>query len=168
MSAGAIVIITIICVIVLLTLLASYNALTQLRKDVRTAWSHLDEQLKRRYELVPELIQLLQSRGDCPVEKINAISAARNQAAIALNPAQLAEAESRLGTAIRAAFPTTAPEALRQRFVQNDRLLTGGVRAYNEAVRALNESICTFPTAYSARLVGLRFQPFFELRSGGR
>jgi LemA protein len=166
MSAGAITTVVIFCSILLLTLLASYNSLMQLRREVRTAWSTLDDHLKQRYQLVPQLIQLLKNRGDAGPDKIIALSNARNNAAIALNPQQLAEAESNLSAAVRAAFPAAnVPEPLRQQFVKNDRGLSKSVMRYNDAVRSLNESIHTFPTVYAARLLGLRFQPFFELRS---
>jgi LemA protein len=165
MSAGAIMATVIFCLILLLTLLASYNALMQLRREVRAAWAALDDQLKQRYQLVPQLIQLLKNRAEAGADKIVALSNARNNAAIALNPQQLAEAESNLSAAIRAAFPAAnVPEPLGQQFVQNDRGLSQSVQRYNEAVRNLNESIHTFPTVYAATLLGLRFQPFFELR----
>jgi LemA protein len=166
MSAGAIMTAVILCSILLLTLLASYNALMQLRREVRAAWSHLDDQLKQRYQLVPQLIQILQNRGGEVGEKITALSNARNKAAIALNPQQLAEAESNLSLAIRSAYSAAAvPDALRQQLMQNDRALMQSVWNYNNVVRTLNESICTFPTVYAARLIGLKFQPFFELRT---
>jgi LemA protein len=166
MSAGTITTAVILCSIALLTLLASYNALTQLRQDVRDAWARLDEQLKQRYQLIPELIQLLQSRGDAAGDKISALSNARNQAAVALNPQQLSEAESKLSAAIRGAFSAVpVPDPLRQQFVHNDRHLIQAVRDYNDKVHAFNESICTFPTGWTARIIGSRFQPLFELRT---
>ena len=53
----------ILVVIILLTLLASYNGLAQLRQQVRAAWGEMDVQLKRRYERLPDLVNLVQSVG---------------------------------------------------------------------------------------------------------
>ena len=96
----AVVAIAVAVFIVLLIVLATYNALTQQRQDVRAAWAKMDDALKQRYVLIPTLIGVVQSIGGEAATKLAAVSAAKNQAAVAFNPQQLADAESALTKAI--------------------------------------------------------------------
>ena len=165
----AVVITCIAVAILLLILLANYNALMQLRQQVRLAWADMDAQLKRRYDLVPRLISAVQSAGGPAVARLPAVRAAKNQAAIAFSPAQLALAESALSAAIADVLQTMTSDTasnpqpefvLIQRQLQEcDKQIAASRDRYNDLVDQLNTSLSNFPQVMTAKAIGLRTQP---------
>ena len=167
----------IVLAIVVLILLSTYNSLTHLRQQVRAAWAHMDEQLKSRYELVPELMLTVQSIGGELATKLPAISSAKNQAAVAFNPSQLASAEIALTLAIHDLMKTADADAglnanakfveIRQKLLASEKAIDKSRRFYNDRVDHLNESLKGFPSGITATLIGLKPQPPFELPTAG-
>lgn len=171
MDSGEVIVLAVLIVIVLLTLLASYNALTQQRQEVRLAWSQMDQQLKNRYQLVPALLQIVQASGGAASEKLGAVSAARNQAAVAITPTQLADAESALSIAIHQVLALGQQQdglksnpqftELRRQLVASENRIALSIQGYNDQVETLNASMGSFPYALTAKAIGLRLQPLF-------
>jgi LemA protein len=167
------VVVGIIVGIVLLMLLATYNGLTQQRQDVRSAWGAVDEQFKQRYQLVPGLITAVQAVGGETAAKLPAVSIAKNQAAVAFNPAQLASAEIALTVAIHDVLSTAANDAvlssdpgfsdIRQKLISSEKQIEKARKSYNDRVDHFNESIKSFPTIITAKLAGLRPQLALQL-----
>jgi LemA protein len=161
----ALVVIGIAAAVVLLVLLSTFNLLTQQRDEVRQAWGHMDEQLKQRYQLIPELLIVVRSVGGEPVSKLPAVTAAKNQAAIAFNPGQLAQAESALTLAIREVLAAGEQHAelnsIRRTLLSSEKKIEQAHREYNHRVLELNDSLHTFPTAITAKLTGQKPQPVF-------
>jgi LemA protein len=167
------VVVGIIAAIVLLMLLATYNSLTQQRQDVRSAWGAVDEQFKQRYQLVPGLLMAVQAVGGDAAAKLPAVSIAKNQAAVAFNPAQLASAEIALTIAIHDVLSTAANDAgvtsdpgfsdIRQKLISSEKRIEKARKNYNDRVDQFNESMKSFPTVITAKLVGLRPQPPLQL-----
>ena len=161
--------------IVLLVLLSTYNALMQQRQDVRAAWAQMDEFLKRRYDLIPVLISTVQRVGGATVGKLPAVSAARNRAAVAFSPAELASAESALSVAIQETLSTVAIDPnlagnpsmidIQRQLLASEKQIDQARRAYNDRVDALNSAIHSFPQVLTARVIGLRPQPEFVFKS---
>jgi len=168
-----VVVVCIIAAIILLMLLSTYNGITHLRQEVRSAWGQVDEQFKQRYELVPALVMAVKAIGGEMVSKLPPVSEAKNQAAVAFNPAQLAKAEIALTIAIRellAAAATDAAlssdpgfEAIRQKLIASEKRIEQARKRYNDRVEHFNESIIAFPTVITAKMVGLRSQPELQL-----
>ncbi len=158
--------------IVLLILLSTYNGLTQQRQEVRAAWAQMDETLKRRYDLIPALITTVQASGGETAGKLSAVSNAKNQAAVAFSPADLAKAESALSHAIHdvlatAAFDSSLSENpafkdIQQQLLASETQIEQARKRYNDQVEALNSSITSFPQVMTAKVIGLRRQPGFE------
>jgi len=168
----AVVVVGIIAAIVLLMLLSTYNGLMQQRQEVRSAWAQIDEQLKRRYDLVPVLISTVQSQGGTAAAKLPAVSAAKNQAAVAFNPTQLAQAEAALSVAIHDVLATIANDPalsgnsslieIRQQLLASEKQIDQARQRYNERVDALNATLASFPQVVTAKVIGLHEQPGFE------
>jgi LemA protein len=164
--------ICIVLAIVLLIVLATYNGLMHQRQEVRSAWSQMDEQLKQRYVLVPLLINTVQSIGGEAVGKLAAVSAAKNQAAVAFSPAELAKAEAALSSAIRDVLITFSRDAsltnlpgflqVQQQLLASEQQIEQARQRYNDRVEALNLSIHSFPQVLTARAIGLQPQAGFE------
>src|SRR5688572_8572543 len=94
-----------IVVLLVLFAIAAYNRLVSLREQVRSAWAQIDVQLKRRYDLIPNLVETVRGYAAHEKETLERVMAARNQAvAAANNPAQLSQAEGLLGGALRQLF----------------------------------------------------------------
>jgi LemA protein len=171
MNSGQLIISAVLIAIVLLTLLASYNALTQQRQEVRSAWSRMDQQLKNRYQFVPALLQVVQASGGPPSEKLGAVSAARNQAAVAVTPTQLADAESALSIAIQQVLTLGQQQEglksnpqfieLRRQLIASENRIALSIQRYNDQVQTLNASMSSFPYMLTAKAIGLRLQPLF-------
>jgi LemA protein len=163
----AVVVIAIALFILLLILLSTYNGLMNQRQDVRRAWADMDEALKQRYQLVPMLINTVQTTGGEAATKLAAVSAAKNQAAVAFNPTELARAEAALSIAIAEvlaamehdASPATAD--IRHRLLESEKQIDESRARYNQQVETLNASLGSFPQGLTAWLIGLKAQSEF-------
>jgi LemA protein len=163
----------ILLVIVLLALMASYNGLMQLRQQVRAAWGEMDAGLKRRYELLPKLVNLVQTAGVADATTLSAVVNAKHQATIAFHPPELAKAETALAAAIHAVFGAAESEpslSSDSRFVQiREQLLESGAKIeqsrqkYNDSVLTYNAAVAGFPYNLSAVIFGFTLQPTFDV-----
>src|SRR6201992_883969 len=101
---GLIVVIVLLAIIVFV-LIGIYNSLVQLRVRADNAWSDIDVQLKRRYDLIPNLVETVKGYAKHESGTLEAVVAARNQAVAASgNPQQLSQAEGQLAGAMRGLF----------------------------------------------------------------
>jgi LemA protein len=168
------IIILAVVVFVLILAIGLYNRLVGLRLRAQNAWSDIDVQLKRRADLVPNLVETVKGYAAHERETLDAVVAARTRAVAAADasPAERAEAEAGLTTALRGL--TVAVEAYPQlqasggfRDLQGQ---LGGIeeavqnarRYYNAVVRDLNTAIMTFPSNLLAGPMGFQPREFFE------
>jgi LemA protein len=163
----------IVLAVLLLILLSTYNGLMQLRQDVRSAWALMDDTLKQRYDLMPMLISTVQAAGGEPSGKLPAVILAKNQTAVAFNPAQLAISEIALTVAIHDVVAAAEREPalhsdpkfaeIRQKLIGSERKIDSSCKLYNDRVNQLNDALGSFPTIFTARAIGLKPQPAFVL-----
>ncbi|MCL7926154.1 MAG: LemA family protein [marine benthic group bacterium] len=165
----------IVLVIIALVFITYYNRLVKLRQTVRNAWSDIDVQLKRRHDLVPNLVETVKGYASHEQETLDAVIKARNSAISAAGPAEAAAAENQLSGALRQLFALS--ESYPQlRAVEGFTELQGSLkeieeavqnsrRYYNAVVRDYNTTIEQVPSNIVAN--AFRFQPeeFFELDS---
>lgn len=173
--------IPLIVVIVLVALfVALYNRLVSLRVRAQNAWSDIDVQLKRRADLVPNLVETVKGYAAHERGTLDAVTQARTKAVAAQSagPAVRAQAEGELTTALRGltvaveAYPQLqasggfldlqAQLATIEEAVQNSR------RYYNAVVRDLNTAISTIPSNLIAGPMGYHEMEFFEASAGER
>jgi LemA protein len=166
--------VAILGVAVLLWTAAAHNGLASLRQDVRGAWGVLDEQLRRRYELLSPLVAVARDAGEGSHPALSAALTAKNQAAVAFNPQQLAAAEASLTASLRSLFDQP-PQALANNRAFADartdlaavaRSIELAVSRHNAAVQAYNAALVSFPHDVVAALFGFKPQPPFELGAG--
>jgi len=164
--------------LVLLALLALaaillYNGLVRLRLQCDNAWADIDVQLKRRHDLIPNLIETVKGYAAHEQETLNGVVAARSRAMTAQAPKARAEAEGALTEALKSIFALAeAYPQLRavESFGQLQTAL-GGIedalqnarRYYNAVVRDLNTRVAQFPSNLVAGLFGFTPKEFFEL-----
>lgn len=150
-----------------------YNRLVGLAVQADNAWADIDVQLKRRHDLIPNLVETVEGYATHERESFEAVIQARNAAVAARGPAQQQRAEQSLAASLGQLFALAeAYPELRavERFnaLQNDLgeiedALQSARRYYNAVVRDLNTAILQFPSNLMATICAIRAREFFEL-----
>ncbi len=162
-----------IVVILALWAVAIYNRLVKLRNVCQEAWSGIDVQLKRRANLIPNLIETIQGYAKHERQIFKKVTEARTRAIGAKDPAEKASAESALSMGIRSLFAIAEdyPELkanenflnLQQQLAELEEQIQLARRYYNGAVRQFNTAIEIFPNNMVAGPFGFEKMEFFEL-----
>jgi LemA protein len=149
-----------------------YNGLIRLRVQADNAWSDIDVQLKRRYDLVPNVVETVKGYAGHEKGTLEAVIQARNAAMAAQGPAAKAEPENMLSGALRQLFALSesypqlrAVESftqLQNTLSQLEDSIQNARRYYNAVVRDLNTKIQSFPTNILAGMFGFTARQFFE------
>jgi len=173
-SVGLIIAIVVIVVIVLAVVLM-YNGLVRSRNRVDNAWSQIDVQLKRRYDLIPNLVETVKGYAAHEKSTLEAVTQARANAMNAQeggNVAQQAQAENALTGALKSLFAVSEayPDLkANQNFLQLQEELTStedriayARQFYNDSVLNYNNSIQTFPRNTLAGMFNFEKREFFE------
>ena len=167
-----------LAVVFVLFLILTYNRLVRLRNRVEAAWSQIDVQLRRRHDLIPNLVETVKGYAAHERETLEAVTRARQQAVAAQGVEEQAQAENILTGALRQLFAVSEayPDLkANQNFLALQEELTGtesriafSRQFYNEQVLAYDNALETFPS----NLVGgaFKFQPkeYFEAEEGTR
>jgi LemA protein len=155
-----------------------YNSLVKLKVAADGAWADIEVQLKRRHDLVPNLVETVKGYASHERGTLEAVVQARSAAMSATTPAQKAGAENMLTGALKSLFALA--EAYPQlRAAENFGQLQGSLsgieeaiqnarRYYNAVVRDLNTAIAQFPGVLIARVFGFRERDFFEIAEAER
>ena len=156
-------------------LVVTYNGLARLRLLARNAYADIDVQLKRRHDLVPNLVQAVQGHAGYERGTLEAVVEARNRAAAARGPAEAGEAERALAgsvnrlLAVAEAYPDLKAGgsflSLQRSLVEIEDHIQNARRYYNAVVRDLNTKIAQFPSNLVAGPLGFQAQEFFGLTS---
>ena len=165
--------------LVLLYGVGTYNTLVRLRQHVRESWSAIDTELKRRYDLIPNLVETVRGYASHERETLEAVIEARTTAVASTgSPEQQALDENVLVGALRQLFAVVEayPELkANQTFLrlQNELTVTedriqAARRFYNGNVRDLNTRIEVFPSNLIASTFGFRPETFFEIDDAER
>lgn len=162
----------VILVLVFFVILA-YNSLVKLRVQSENAWADIDVQLKRRYDLVPNLVETVKGYAGHERATFEKVTEARTRAMSATGPAAKAHAEGMLTEALKTLFAVAenypqlrAVESFTQLQAQLSEIeeqLQLARRYYNAVVRDLNTRIAQFPTNLIAGLFNFRAREFFEV-----
>ena len=170
---------TIIVIAVLLALtlaiIGVYNALVRLNVQADGAWADIDVQLKRRHDLIPNVVETVKGYAAHERETLDAVVQARSRAVSVqgAGPAQRGEAEGALTTALRGLFAlaeaypqlraTENFAQLQTTLAQIEDALQNARRYYNAVVRDLNTRIQQFPSNIVAGMFAFRNREFFEI-----
>lgn len=159
-------------VVVLLLVVLLYNRLVQLRNRVDNSWAQVDVQLKRRYDLIPNVVETVKGYAAHEQQTFERVVQARNAAQAAQGPAEQAEAENALTAALRQLFALAenypelraAPNfaALQEELSETENRIAVSRQIYNDSVLSYNNAVQTIPTNLVAAVAGFRTRPFFE------
>jgi LemA protein len=165
----------VVLVILLLAVIVTYNGLVQLRMRVRNGWAQIDVQLKRRYDLIPNLVETVKGYAGHEKDTLERVVAARSAAmgAAGGGVAQQAAAENMLTGALRQLFALSEAYPnlkANENFMQLQEELTStenkigfSRQHYNDVVEGYNTKVASFPSNIVAGMFGFHAEIFFEV-----
>lgn len=167
------IIVGIVVAILVIAVIAMYNGLVTLRVRVDEAWSDITVQLKRRVDLIPNLVETVKGYAQHESGVFQAVTEARASVMNANGVKETGQAENMLEGALKSLFavaesyPDLKASAnfveLQQELVDTEDKIQASRRFYNSGVRDLNTKIQTVPTNIIAGIFGFKNREFFEL-----
>jgi LemA protein len=167
-----------IVVVLVIIVIGMYNGLVRARLRVKEAWSGIDVQLKRRTDLIPNLVETVKGYASHERETLDNVTRARSMLQQAGSPAQAAEANNMLTQTLRSLFAVAEayPDLkANQNFLdlQNElsdieEKIAYSRQFYNSNVLSYNEKTATFPTVIFANMFNFEPAEFFEVEEGDR
>ena len=164
----------IIVVAAVLWLIGAYNGLVQLKIRVTNGWAQIDVQLKRRHDLIPNLIETAKGYMKFERETLENVTKARTQATTATTVKDREGAENILTGALRSLFMVVEkyPElkanqnmlALQEELTSTENKIAFARQYYNDEVTTYNTMVKTFPANTVAPMLGFTPEEFFELK----
>ena len=161
--------------ILALWLIITFNGLIRLRNQVEEGWSDIDVQLKRRHDMIPNLINIVQGYAKHERELFEKVTQARTAAMSATSPEQLGKAENMLSSTLKSLFAVAEayPDLkANQNFLQlqdtyrdTEDKIQASRRFYNGVVRDFNTKLQVFPTNTVGGMLGFKVREFFALES---
>ena len=167
-----IIVLIILIVVVGIVLVGMYNGLVKQKNRVEGAWAQIDVQLKRRYDLIPNLVETVKGYATHEKETLEAVIQARNAGVSAQGPAQQAEAENMLTGALRSLFALSEayPDLkanqnflnLQEELTSSEDRIAYARQFYNDTVNRYNTKIQTFPSVILAGAFNFKQREYFE------
>jgi LemA protein len=167
-----------IVALLVVALILLYNRLVRLRNRVENAWAQVDVQLRRRYDLIPNLVETVKGYASHERETFEAVTNARARAQSAQGPAEQGAAEGFLSQAlgrllaVAEAYPELqADENFRQlqdELAQTENRIAVSRQVYNDTVLTYNTAIQTVPGVLFAGPFGFSKKDFFEAEGEAR
>ncbi len=166
-----------VIVLLVIVLVAIYNGLVQKRIRCQEAWSQIDVQLKRRYDLIPNLVETVKGYAAHERGTLEAVIQARNTAISAQGVKEQAEAENMLTGALRQLFALSEAypnlkanenfAQLQEELTSTENKIAFARQHYNDSTAVYNTARQTFPNNMVANMFGFRERDFFEIEEPG-
>ena len=165
----------VIGIAIIISMVMVYNGLVRARQQVKEAWSNIDVHLKRRYDLIPNLVETVKGYAKHEVQTLEAVIKARNIAMEhqSAGTEERAKDENALSGTLKSIFALTEsyPDLksnqnyleLQQELTDTEDKVYAARSFYNTAVLSLNTKIETFPSNIFAGMFGFKKEAFFEL-----
>lgn len=170
---GPWIIILIIAVVVVIALIAMYNSLVALRQQTNNAWSQIDVQLKRRYDLIPNLVETVKKYMDHEQKTLTMVIEARNSALGAKSISEKAAADGAVTQALGSLFALAEsyPQlrsnenmlSLQEELKSTENKVAFARQYYNDSVTAYNTKLETFPSSVMASMGNFKPKELFEV-----
>ena len=167
-------IITIVVLLLLiLSIIGMYNNLVSLKMRVKNAWAQIDTQLKRRFDLIPNLVETLKGYAAHEQGTLEKVIAARNSYATASTIEDKAAANNELSKTLKSIFALSEsyPDlkantnfmALQTELTGTEDKIAYSRQFYNDTVQMYNTAIMKFPANIIAGMFGYKEEPFFQI-----
>lgn len=167
-----------VVVVVGVVLVLQYNRLVTLRNRIEGAWAQIEVQLKRRYDLIPNLVETVKGYAAHERETLDAVVRARNAAGDASGPADQAAAENMVTSALRQVFALSEayPELkanqgfsqLQEEIAGTEGRISYARQFYNDTVLRYNTKVQTFPSVLVANAMRFQEREYFEADDASR
>jgi LemA protein len=167
-----VIIVVVLVVLVVLALILSYNGLVRQRNRIDNAWSQIDVQLKRRYDLIPNLVETVKGYAAHERQVFENVTQARANAINAQGPAQQAQAENVLSGALKSLFAVAEayPElkanqnflSLQEELTSTEDRVAYARQFYNDSVLSYNNKLQTFPRNVIGGMFNFEKREYFE------
>ena len=154
-------------------LVLTYNGLVRLRNGVRNAWAQIDVQLRRRYDLIPNLVETVKGYAAHEKETFENVVKARQAGIDASNVKEQGQAENMITGALRQLFALSEayPDlkanqnflALQEELASTENKIGFARQYYNDSVQTFNTRQQIFPANMVAKMMGFEPRDFFEL-----
>ena len=171
----AIIVIVAIVVLLALVFMVIYNGLVRLRNRIDNAWSQIDVQLRRRYDLIPNLVETVKGYASHESETFEKVTQARNMAIQAQGVEEQGKAENVLTGALKTLFAVAEayPElkanqnflALQEELTSTQGKIAYARQFYNDSVMSFNTAIQSFPANLVAGMFGFAQRDYFEIEA---
>src|SRR5207237_6787967 len=172
------IIVLVLLVLIVIFLIGMYNSLVQLRVRCDSSWSDIDVQLKRRHDLIPNLVETVKGYAAHEKGTFEDVARLRSEAMQATTPEQKMQAEGQLTNALRGllaiaeAYPQLRASeqftALQGSLNEVEDALQNSRRYYTEVFRDYNTKIQSFPTNLIGGMFGFQKRTFFEVEATDR
>lgn len=168
-----------VAALILFWAIGMYNSLIRTRQHVKESWSAIDTELKRRYDLIPNLVETVKGYAAHESETLEAVIQARNNAVASTgSPGQQAQDENMLVGALRQLFAVVeaypdlkANESflhMQQELTVTEDRIQASRRFYNANARTLNTKVEVFPSNLIASMFGITQVEFFEVEDAAQ
>ncbi len=171
---GALIVILVIVVILLFIVIGMYNGLVQDKLRVDNAWAQIDTHLKRRFDLIPNLVETVKGYAKHESETLEKVIAARNSYASASDEKGKADADNMLTSSLKSIFALSEsyPDlkanenfaSLQQELSSTEDKIAYSRQFFNDAVQKYNTQIMVFPKNIIANMFGFKPRNFFEVK----
>jgi len=161
-----------ILVLLVIYVIVSYNSLVRVRNRTDDSWSQIDVQLRRRYDLIPNLVETVKGYATHVRQTFEAVTQARTQGMNAQGVAEQAQAENMITGALKSLFAVAEayPElkanqnflALQEELTATEGRISYARQFYNDTVLKLNTKVQTLPTNILAGMFGFKTREYFE------
>ena len=162
-----------IIVVLVLFIIGLYNNLVHLKMRVKNAWAQIDTQLKRRFDLIPNLVETVKGYMAHEKNTLTGVVEARNSFATAQTVEDKSQANNQLTTTLKSLFALSEayPDlkanenftALQEELTGTEDKIAYARQFYNDTVQMYNTALMSFPQNIFARLFGFKEESFFEI-----
>ena len=176
--AAVVIIIGVLVVVLLILATVAYNSLVRTRNRVDNAWAQVDVQLRRRYDLIPNLVETVKGYAAHEQETFDAVVRARSAAQAAQGVEEQGRAENMLTGALRQLFALAEAypqlraadnfQSLQADLGDTEDKIAVARQIYNDTTLTYNNAVQTVPTNLVAALTGFTVRPYFEVEDDAR
>ena len=170
--------ITVVIVLIVLYIVATYNGLVGMRNRVKDQWAQIDVQLKRRFDLIPNLVETVKGYADHEQETLKGVIEARNKFNVAKTPEEEMKANDQLSNfvsklfALSESYPDLKANqnfmSLQADLKDTEDKIASARQFYNDTVLTLNNKIEMFPSNIVASMFKFTKEPYFEANEESR
>ena len=172
------IIVLVLVVLLVVWLVGTYNGLVKSKNQVESAWAQIDVQLKRRLDLIPNLVETVKGYAAHERQTLDAVVQARNAGLAAQGPQQEAQADNQITGALRQLFALSEayPDlkanqnflSLQEELTSTEGRVAYARQFYNDSVLNYNNKIQSFPAVLLAGPMKLTEREYFEAEEGAR